>query len=64
MMGVDHSFLLWAPALRTVDYVKGIRTGLQQDYFNPFMDGSFSEWLARAELAPHLPSCLTAGAKQ
>ena len=28
------------------------------------MDGSFSEWLARAELAPHLPSYLTAGAEQ
>ena len=23
---------------------------------NPFMDGSFSEWLAGAESAPHLPS--------
>ena len=31
---------------------------------NPFMDGSFSEWLACAESAPHLPSYLTAGAKQ
>ena len=31
---------------------------------NPFMDGSFSEWLACAESAPHLPSYLTAGAEQ
>ena len=31
---------------------------------NPFMDSSFSEWLARAESAPHLPSYLTAGAEQ
>ena len=28
------------------------------------MDGSFSEWLARAESVPHLPSYLTAGAEQ
>ena len=28
------------------------------------MDGLFSEWLARAESAPHLPSYLTAGAEQ
>ena len=32
--------------------------------FNPFMDGSFSEWFACAESAPHLPSYLTAGAEQ
>ena len=32
--------------------------------FNPLMDGSFSEWLARAESAPRLPSYLTAGAEQ
>ena len=31
---------------------------------NPLMDGSFSEWLARAESAPRLPSYLTAGAEQ
>ena len=31
---------------------------------NPFMDGSFSEWFACAESAPHLPSYLTAGAEQ
>ena len=31
---------------------------------NPFMDGSFSEWLACAESAPRLPSYLTAGAEQ
>ena len=31
---------------------------------NPFMDGSFSEWLACAESAPHLPSYLTASAEQ
>ena len=28
------------------------------------MDGSFSEWFACAESAPHLPSYLTAGAEQ
>ena len=31
---------------------------------NPLMDGSFSEWFACAESAPHLPSYLTAGAEQ
>ena len=33
-------------------------------FLNPFMDGSFSEWFACAESAPHLPSYLTAGAEQ
>ena len=36
----------------------------QRVKINPFMDGSFSEWLACAESASHLPSYLTAGAEQ
>ena len=32
--------------------------------FNPFMDHPFSEWLACAESASHLPSYLTASAEQ
>ena len=36
----------------------------QDQILNPFMDGSFSEWLAWAESAPRLPPYLTAGAEQ